>query len=175
MSTQGVLSKIVIKTPCSERWSRMNGDDKRRFCARCKKSVYNLSAMSKEEAEQLLTSNGKICVRMYRRRDGTVLTSECGPGRRRRWTINSLLILFVGTVLGFLHVRQGAADENRQLMGKIALEDPPVKMGEIVMGDVMINPTPTPEITPVVPEPEETEETPLESASATREFCKESR
>ncbi len=63
----------------------MAGDDRVRFCAECKKHVYNLSAMNRREAEVLLVkSEGGICTRFYRRPDGTMLTEDCPVGLRAK-------------------------------------------------------------------------------------------
>jgi hypothetical protein len=63
----------------------MSGDERVRFCGECRKNVYNLSEMSREQAEQLVREKeGDLCVRFYRRKDGTVLTSDCPVGVRRR-------------------------------------------------------------------------------------------
>lgn len=75
------LSNLTIASPCTALWSEMSGDEKARFCGDCKKHVYNLSEMSKKEAEALiLEKEGKLCVRFYRRKDGTVLTDDCPVG-----------------------------------------------------------------------------------------------
>lgn len=61
----------------------MKGDDRVRFCESCRKNVYNLSALSRDEAERLIQSkDGKLCALLYRRRDGTVLTADCPIGQR---------------------------------------------------------------------------------------------
>jgi hypothetical protein len=53
----------------------------RRFCGECKLNVYNLSGMTRAEAEDLLAaSEGRLCVRFYKRSDGTVLTRDCPVG-----------------------------------------------------------------------------------------------
>jgi hypothetical protein len=63
----------------------MVGDDRVRFCGQCEKNVYNLSAMPRDEAEALLAAReGKMCVRLYKREDGTVMTSDCPVGVKRR-------------------------------------------------------------------------------------------
>jgi len=80
-----LLSRIVIETPCHESWENMSGDARKRHCASCNKSVHNLSEMSSEDALKLLGAGKPICVRLYRRPDGTVLTKECGSGKRTRW------------------------------------------------------------------------------------------
>lgn len=82
---QRLLDHIEIATPCSADWSSMQGDDKQRFCIECKKYVHNLSAMRRDEAEALLIElEGEGCVRLYRRADGTVLTSDCEVGVRKK-------------------------------------------------------------------------------------------
>jgi hypothetical protein len=79
------LENLRIASPCLARWNEMAGDEKVRFCASCRKSVYNLSAMTRGEAEELITAReGRLCALMYRRADGTVLTADCPVGRRRK-------------------------------------------------------------------------------------------
>lgn len=48
-----------ISHPCSQDWSSMTGDDKRRFCDLCQLHVHNLSAMSAAEQQALLTRQSK--------------------------------------------------------------------------------------------------------------------
>lgn len=57
----------------------MLGDERVRHCAECNLKVYNLSAMTERQVEQLIASSrGKRpCTRFYRRADGTVLTQDC--------------------------------------------------------------------------------------------------
>ena len=78
------LEQIEIASPCSAAWNEMEGDDRVRFCRQCHQNVYNLSAMSRSEAETLVQEmEGVPCVRLYRRMDGTVLTDDCPVGVRR--------------------------------------------------------------------------------------------
>jgi hypothetical protein len=75
------LNNIKIASPCSANWETMVGDDKKRFCGDCKLNVYNLSGMSRTEAENLMIeTEGRLCVRFYRRHDGTILTEDCPVG-----------------------------------------------------------------------------------------------
>jgi hypothetical protein len=77
------LDTIQIASPCSASWDDMAGTERMRFCNLCQKTVYNLSAMTREQAEKLISQKeGKACVRLYRRHDGTVLTSDCPVGLR---------------------------------------------------------------------------------------------
>ena len=64
-------------------WEQMTGDDRVRHCQECKLNVYNLSEMTRRDAERLITRNeGRLCVRFYRRADGTTLTRDCPRGLR---------------------------------------------------------------------------------------------
>lgn len=61
----------------------MYGTDRVRFCGLCSQNVYNLSAMTRDEAEDLIRgTEGQLCVRFYRRWDGTILTKNCPVGMR---------------------------------------------------------------------------------------------
>ena len=78
------LDMIDVRIPCSVPWDSMRGDTRVRHCDQCKQNVYQLSELSKEEAEDLIRQKeGKLCVAFYRRRDGTVVTRSCVAVR---WT-----------------------------------------------------------------------------------------
>lgn len=75
------LDKIKIASPCGADWNEMLGDERKRHCAECKLNIYNLSDMTREEAENfLINSEGRVCLRIYRRKDGTVITKDCPVG-----------------------------------------------------------------------------------------------
>lgn len=84
----GLLDIVRIASPCSVSWEGMTGDERTRHCSECNHSVYNLSAMSRAEAETFLeNAEGRVCLRLYRRADGSVLTRDCPIGaqsERRR-------------------------------------------------------------------------------------------
>jgi hypothetical protein len=96
-----MLDQIKIASPCSADWDQMKGNDQVRFCDECKKNVFNLSAMTRRDAEALIKeTNGNLCARLYRRADGTVLTEDCPVGvrvkiarvrRRVAWAITGAL------------------------------------------------------------------------------------
>jgi hypothetical protein len=55
----------------------MTGDHRGRFCQQCNKHVYNLSAMSRDEAEALVARfEGRLCARFERDADGVILTDD---------------------------------------------------------------------------------------------------
>ncbi|WP_434045650.1 MULTISPECIES: hypothetical protein [Sorangium] len=91
-----LLDSLRVASPCPAHWDEMAGDDRVRFCRTCEKSVYNLSAMPRDEAERLVrASAGGLCVRLYQRADGTVLTADCPVGVSRR-RIRNLTVAAVG-------------------------------------------------------------------------------
>lgn len=75
------LNDIKIASPCSQDWNEMIGGERQRFCGECKLNVYNLSGMTRAEAENLVfNAEGRLCVRFYKRSDGTILTEDCPIG-----------------------------------------------------------------------------------------------
>lgn len=75
------LDNVHVAAPCSANWEEMNGDEQARHCGLCQLNVYNLSAMTRHEAEKLLVEReGRLCVRFYRRADGTIITENCPRG-----------------------------------------------------------------------------------------------
>jgi hypothetical protein len=71
------LDHVRIAAPCYANWDSMFGDERVRFCGQCKLNVYNLSDMTKIEAERLVArADGRLCIRYYMRRDGSILTNN---------------------------------------------------------------------------------------------------
>jgi hypothetical protein len=82
-ATQSMPPVLKIASPCPASWDRMQGDDKARHCSECNLNVYNFAAMTSAEIEELTASHtGRLCGRLYRRTDGTVLTKDCPVGAR---------------------------------------------------------------------------------------------
>ena len=78
------LENVRIASPCSADWNEMYGDERMRFCGQCRLNVYNLSGMTRYDAENLLRlSEERLCVRYYQRPDGTVMTKDCPVGWAR--------------------------------------------------------------------------------------------
>lgn len=77
------LDNIRVAAPCPMSWEQMTGDNRVRHCQECKLNIYNLSDMTRAEAERLIaTREGRLCVHYYRRADGTILTRDCPRGLR---------------------------------------------------------------------------------------------
>lgn len=82
----------------------MRGDDRVRFCDSCSKNVYNLAGLTAVEATELIgEAEGHVCLRLYRRRDGTLLTADCPVGlrpavRRRLLRLATIGVMMVATL-----------------------------------------------------------------------------
>ncbi|ATQ78060.1 hypothetical protein CR152_28790 [Massilia violaceinigra] len=85
------MHRIDIPVPCTASWEDMTGDHRVRHCKDCNKNVFNLSAMPAAEGAALIAENlnGDLCVRMDKRQDGSVVSSDCGdsarPTARQPW------------------------------------------------------------------------------------------
>jgi len=136
------LNNVKIASPCSQDWNEMIGTERKRFCGECKLNVYNLSGMSRDEAENLLlNSEGRLCVRFFRRVDGTVLTKDCPVGwqaikRRVTKTVTAFASLVFAALSGIgLSNYFAKSNEIAVLTGQIAVENI----------DITINKLPTPQ------------------------------
>ncbi|HEX3763865.1 MAG TPA: hypothetical protein VHW23_34455 [Kofleriaceae bacterium] len=149
-----VLDQIRVASPCTADWERMTGDHQVRHCDDCRKDVYNLSGMTRDEAEALIRGhNGELCVRYYRRHDGTILLADCTVGverlRRRTKTAARAAMLVAGGL-----VAASAAALSTATMGKVApREEPPCQLphdpgAPVVMGQMMRIAPPAPEVHP---------------------------
>lgn len=112
------LESVRIASPCSVPWSSMEGDDRRRHCRQCDRAVYDLSSLSRDEAEALVGARAatgeRLCVSFFVRQDGTVLTADCPVGlaavrRRLAWIAASLgaLLALVAGVVGLRQLSGG--------------------------------------------------------------------
>src|SRR6266404_8189416 len=77
------LDRLRVSSPCPANWDQMSGSDRVRFCDLCNLHVYDISRLSPKEAEAVITkTEGRICARLYRRADGTIITKDCPVGLR---------------------------------------------------------------------------------------------
>lgn len=121
---------LKIASPCSADWDGMYGTDRKRFCGECKLNVYNLSAMTTTEAESFLRqAEGRVCVRYYRRADGTVLTEDCPVGlaklkKRVRTMATAVFSLLISILSGIALANLAVRDDRRSVMGEIPAATP---------------------------------------------------
>jgi hypothetical protein len=105
-----VLDDIRIASPCRANWEGMVGNNHARHCADCGRTVYDLSALTADQAVALIREKeGALCLRLFRRPDGRVLTADCPVGLkarlqrvRSRMRGNLVGSLIVGSVLAIV-------------------------------------------------------------------------
>lgn len=146
-----VLPNIRIAAPCTADWNAMTGDERVRACAQCNKNVYNLSSMTRDEAESLIVAKeGKLCVRYFQRKDGTILLKDCTVGvskrrKRRVFAAGAAALLATGGGAAAFLMRDN--HEYRAYAGGLApmpLPPPPVPLADNkevheMMGDVIVD------------------------------------
>ena len=133
-SDSDLLNKLYIAAPCSVPWDSMEGDDRIRHCGQCALNVYDVSKLTTREAADLIRKKeGRLCLRLYRRADGTIITDNCPVGLRKirdriKLTAAAMLAIFV--ILGFMDSAQAQG-----LVG--APVDPRYGQGGGEVGDLM--------------------------------------
>ncbi len=77
-----VVANARIASPCHEPFEAMSGEGAVRSCARCDQEVFDLAQMTLGQAEALIAarSAGRACVRLHKRRDGTMMFADCEVG-----------------------------------------------------------------------------------------------
>lgn len=144
-----LLQNVRVASPCRASWEEMTpvDADRVRFCDGCRKRVYNLSALCQAEAEGLLRAHeGHLCVRYYRRHDGTILTADCPVGlRAARQLVLTRTRVSAGLCL-LLCTAFAAHQATTRSMGALSapLSAPEPADPEPAMGDIAAPPTPRP-------------------------------
>ena len=151
------LDNVRVASPCNADWDEMVGNDRTRFCGQCNLNVYNLSSMSKAEAEQLIGgTEGRLCVRYFKRVDGSILTRDCPVGlrafRRKMSYVARVISSAVLTFLAGLGVYTMKWNfENAAVMGAMPVVEPrelpvvqPTSYPEVMLGGLDLEPPPKP-------------------------------
>ena len=64
MPKKSFIEALEVKSPCTEDWDEMTGNEEVRFCTHCSKNVNNISEMTRKDARRLVRkSEGRLCVR----------------------------------------------------------------------------------------------------------------
>jgi hypothetical protein len=103
---QDHLGNLRIAKPCHAAWEGMAGDERVRHCTLCSLNVYNFAEMTRAEVRELLDrTEGRVCARLYRRADGTMLARDCPTGlramRQRASRVAAALVAAVCTLPAF--------------------------------------------------------------------------
>ncbi|MCA9080372.1 MAG: hypothetical protein KDA58_07425 [Planctomycetaceae bacterium] len=172
MSDLEILNTIEIASPCDADWNVMEGDDRSRMCVLCQKRVYDLSTMTSQAAIDLIRQQeGQMCIRLFRRSDGTVINQDCPVGLRQVWRSTKRLAGAIGVgilvILGAFVAPSLVNAQNNGRAGKASLSfkqlytdlhewlfpSPPL-MGDICIAPPAAPPQLAPSTPPDVPEPE---------------------
>ena len=167
------LDNIRVAAPCDMPWEDMAGDERSRYCAKCELNVFNISEMTRDEAETFLREKAgkRVCGRIYRRKDGTVITKNCPSGvakirRKRFFAAAAIAVLFGGINSAFAakdpHVARANwfGDKMDHLSHRFGLNF--CNCPEIMIGEIMIDEMgllePAPELLDPAPETGEIED-----------------
>jgi Carboxypeptidase regulatory-like domain len=98
-----MATKLHMPAPCPSKWNEMTGDERVRHCSGCNRNVYNFSAMTESDIDELLAHHqGQLCVRTQRRaRDGeiskqAVLAKPLAGGQRGAGVAGAALVSLMG-------------------------------------------------------------------------------
>jgi hypothetical protein len=142
------LDQLRIVTPCSVPWSSMEGDDRVRFCGRCRKSVYNVAAMGRAEALALIErAEGRVCMQLTRRADGTIVTGDCWAALRRARRRG--LLAFAAALPVVLLMQLWSQAFGLRALGGLFHRDPPAPVASPPVARGLTTPAPPPTFGPV--------------------------
>ena len=123
--------KFKVASPCNENWSKMKGEGGVRFCGSCKQHVYDSSLMTLAEVEALVNSPSGACMKLYQRKDGTILTKDCSLGFRKKRRKQKVVGLSLAALAGIGGLGFGVLAETGDVKEK-------TRSGEL-MGEVRID------------------------------------
>src|SRR5215813_6172008 len=96
------LDRLYVSSPCNADWETMAGSEQVRFCGQCGLNVYNISTLTRKQAEKLIAeTEGRLCAKLYRRADGTIITRDCPIGIRAiKRRVSHVANAALGAILG---------------------------------------------------------------------------
>lgn len=131
-----VISQARIASPCTAKWDEMEGDERTRLCAKCNLNVHNTAMMSEVEVlDLMLAASGgeRVCARLFKRADGTLITQDCPVGvsrlRRRARAVATFvagaLSVLLSTVVSAAPVKSGKTSGKKPLFHATVQADSP--------------------------------------------------
>ncbi len=126
------LENLMIAAPCDVEWKDMVGNNQLRRCNACQLNVYNVKSLTSKELEELFQSdqarNGQLCMQLYRRADGTIITADCPRGLKKIRAFSGRLWRMVAAAIAVIVGSSPAlADDNdKSTAAKTDKTAPPV-------------------------------------------------
>ena len=116
MAPKTFLKNLTIASPCNADWNSMTGNDQVRFCEHCSFEVHNLSSMTRNQAERLVSrSNGRLCVQYIQDPNGGPVTM---PVAQKLHHINRRISqIAAGAFTAALSVTSAIAQESTGVRG----------------------------------------------------------
>lgn len=139
------IDRMRIASPCHVGWERMNGDERVRFCEQCSLHVYDISALTRTEVASLIEkTEGRICARLHRRADGTVLTRDCPVGlrafrRRISKSAGAALAALLSLASGAFGQTKSQEDKTCERIVELQLKKSAVKETEATLTGVVMD------------------------------------
>ena len=141
------LENLHVASPCHASWDAMTGDDQTRFCKSCSKNVFNLSMMTRAQAENLIREKeGRLCVRYAQRADGTILTQDCPVGAAAPQMVNNSwhwlragVAVAIAALFSTLGAQAAESEKCVKTMGK-----PATSQSFVIKGEMAAKPAPAP-------------------------------
>ena len=151
------LDVIHVAESCSKDWGEMLGDERKRFCDHCQKSVHDLSTMTQNDAERLICeSAGSLCVRFERDAGGKVMTLDYAPVREKRrwrkWWPVSIAACLVAVFTGAIFARPQQRSTRGMVMGMACTRPVAFPTTQILLGKVSCPQNRPPTSQPVEPQ-----------------------
>lgn len=123
--SESFLDNIELAFPCLAKWEDMVGDERERFCHSCALNVYNISEMTKSDAEEFLLGRmeSRVCVKFYKRTDGTLITDNCPKALRAIRDRGRRLMKIAAGFLAFLGLIPATAGARDHMQGYLVRKD----------------------------------------------------
>jgi hypothetical protein len=124
---------LEIASPCSVPWETMPGDERVRFCGQCRQNVFNIAGLTRLEAQRLIAkTDGRLCARVLRRPDGTIVMSDCWSrlrAARRKGILRLVAVLVLVVIPELIAMRFGLAGLRR--LARATLESTPAAVANL--------------------------------------------
>ncbi len=115
------LNGLVIDVECRTPWEGMKADGPSRFCAECRRQVFDLERMTPEQIYgHLQASRGKLCGRLTRRDGRLVMAREVEPLESSRpWEPRRASAVAAGLVAAWLSASSAEAQASEAAAGVV--------------------------------------------------------